>query len=314
MGVSNDILSSLPESLLSAIVSFLPFKEAVRTSILSKDWVNVYKSTRKIEFNELFFVNVDQSPEIVDAQRRAFSDFVRKWIEKHREDVIDKFSLTILIPEFFCELIDQCFRFALRNGVKDLELDFTYQPYDIVSAVVVLPTYFYGCSGFESLKLYACEFVASQCVNFHSLKKISLGYMGIKLHAIKALLTNCEKLESLSFLKCWNSEGDFILNEEYLGLKKLVINRCDFKFNIFRVNALNLKVFNYHGLMIRFAVDIQSPALDEVNLDFSLEYRCQGHGSYLYKFLKEFSSAKVMTVCSYLLQVPFFTFCLFFKI
>jgi len=63
--------------------------------------------------------------------------------------------------------------------------------------------------------------------------------------------------------------------------------------------------------MILFIIDIQSPALDEVNLDFSHEDRCQGHGSYLYKFLKEVSSAKVMTVCSYLLQVPFFTFCLF---
>ena len=310
MGVSNDILSSLPESLLSAIVSFLPFKEAVRTSILSKYWVNVCKSTRKIEFNELFFVNVYQSPEIVDAERKAFSAFARKWIDNHGEDVIDKFSLTIMIPELFSELIVQCVRFALRNGVKDLELDFTYQPCDIVSAVVVLPTYFYGYSGFESLKLYACEFVASRCVNFHLLKEISLGYMGIKLRDIKALLTNCEKLESLSFKKCWNSEGDFILNEEYPGLKKLVINRCDFKFNIFRVNVPKLKVFTYHGLMILFAIDIKSPALDEVNLDFSPEHRGQGHGSYLYKFLKEFSSAKIMTVCSYLLQVPFFTFCL----
>jgi len=211
MAVSNDILSLLPESLLSAIVSFLPFKEAVKTSILSKDWVNVYKSTTKIEFNELFFVKVGESPEIVDAQRRAFSAFARKWIENHAEDVIDKFSLTIGMPELFSELIDQCVRFALRNGVKDLELDFTYQPCVIVDDVVVLPTYFYGYSGFESLKLYACEFVASQCVNFHSLKEISLGYMGIKLRAIKALFTNCEKLESLSFFKCRNSGRDFIL-------------------------------------------------------------------------------------------------------
>ncbi|AES98310.1 F-box/RNI/FBD-like domain protein [Medicago truncatula] len=84
MVVSNDILSSLPESLLSAIISFLPFKEAVRTSILSKDWVKVCKSTTKIEFNELFFVKVA---------------FARKWIENHGEDVIDKFSLTIVMPE-----------------------------------------------------------------------------------------------------------------------------------------------------------------------------------------------------------------------
>ncbi|AES99386.1 putative FBD domain-containing protein [Medicago truncatula] len=57
MGVNIDRFSLLDDSLmLSIIVSSLPFKDAVKTSILSKDWENVCKLTRNIEFNELFFI------------------------------------------------------------------------------------------------------------------------------------------------------------------------------------------------------------------------------------------------------------------
>lgn len=312
MGVSIDMLSWLPDSLLSTIVSSLTFKEAVRTSILSKNWVNICKSTTNIEFNELFFVKYDNSLDIIDAQRRAFSDFTKKWIQNCDQSVIEKFSLSLTLPDIYVQLIDRCLTFALSKGVKHLEIDFTYPTwmednfyYDIYVAMVELPRYVYAYSGIESLKLYSCNFIASEVVNFHSLKEISLGYMRLRLFAIKALLTNCKKLESLSFYKCWNSDDDFDLKEEYLGLKKLVINRCHFKFNILRINAPNLKVFNYHGLMTLFVIDIRSPGLEKVNLDFSLEHGSQGHGHYLYQFLCQLAPAQVLMVCSYLLQVHF---------
>jgi len=314
MGVNIDWFSLLHDSLLSVIVSSLPFKDAVRTSTLSKDWKKVCKLTRNIEFNELFFVKFDQPPEIVHAQRMAFLEFMKKWIENHGENVIDKFSLTMSAPKVFSEDIDRCITFAIRNGVKDLELDFTSPTwikdkfyYNNFVASVDLNSYVYEYSGLESLKLYSCDFSASEMVNFHSLKEISLGFMKVSISAIEALLTNCEMLESLNFYMCWSLDEDFILKGEYLGLKKLVINKCHFKSSTFRINAPNLKVFDYHGSL--FDIDIQSPALDEVNLEFSLEHGCQGHGSYyLHKLLKDLPSPRVMTVCSYWLQVLCFTF------
>ncbi|RHN56990.1 putative F-box domain, leucine-rich repeat domain, L domain-containing protein [Medicago truncatula] len=308
---SIDRFSLLHDSLLSIIVSSLPFKDAVKTSTLSKDWENVCKLTRNIEFNELFFIKFDQPHEIVHSQRMAFLDFMKKGIENHGENAIDKFSLTMSAHNVFSEDIDRCIRFAIRNEVKDLELDFTSPTwnkdefyYNNFVASVDLSSYVYEYSGLQSLKLYSCDFSASEMVNFHSLKEISLGFMRVSICAIEALLTNCEMLESLNFYKCWSLD-EFILKGEYLGLKKLVINRCHFKSSTFRINAPNLKVFDYHGSL--FDIDIQSPALDEVNLDFPLELGCQSHGSYyLHKLLKDLPSPRVMTVCSYWLQVLFF--------
>ena len=245
----------------------------------------------------------------------AFLDFMKKWIENHGENAIDKFSLTMSTPKVFSEDIDRCITFAIRNGVKDLELDFTSPTwikdkfdYDNFVASVDLPNYVYGYSGLESLKMYSCDFVPREMVNFCSLKEISLGFMRIGLCATKALLSNGEMLESLNLYKCWSLNDDFILEEEYLGLKKLVIKKCNFKLNIIKVNAPNLKVFNYHGSTF-VVVDIQSYVLDEVNLKVSLSQGFFGPGGFyqIYRLLKEVASARVMTVCTYLLQVLSFS-------
>ncbi|KAL5102505.1 hypothetical protein RYX36_006832 [Vicia faba] len=309
MGVYVDRLSSLPEPLLSAIVSSLSFQEAVRTSILSKNWVNICKSTTNIEFNELKFVRFDQSPENIDAQRRAFSAFTKKWIENRTEDAVVNFSLRISKPELFNQLINRCIEFAIRNGVKNLELDFTYPSwvkdgfyYDVYITSFDLPTCIYDYGRIEYLKLYSCNFITSAITKFHSLKEISLGYMKLSLCTIKTLLSNCEKLESISLSNCWSSDN-FNLNEKYPKLKKLIINQCHFKLDILRVNAPNLRIFNYHGLMMNYVADIQSPRLHEANLDFSPEYGSQGHGTHLYNLMKEFISVRIMVVCSFMLQV-----------
>ncbi|AES99383.1 putative F-box domain-containing protein [Medicago truncatula] len=67
MGVNIDRFNLLHDSFLSIFVSSLPFKDAARTSILSKDWKKVCKLTRNIEFNELFFIKFDQTHEIVQS-------------------------------------------------------------------------------------------------------------------------------------------------------------------------------------------------------------------------------------------------------
>ncbi|KAI9118763.1 hypothetical protein K1719_010208 [Acacia pycnantha] len=56
--------SELPEKVLSHILSFLPTKEAVRTSVLSKRWEYIWTSIPKLRFHHHFtepsmdFVNI----------------------------------------------------------------------------------------------------------------------------------------------------------------------------------------------------------------------------------------------------------------
>jgi len=50
-----DIISKLPESLITCILSSLPLKDAVRTSVLSKKWLLRWTSITKLELDDIVF-------------------------------------------------------------------------------------------------------------------------------------------------------------------------------------------------------------------------------------------------------------------
>ncbi|KAK7385948.1 hypothetical protein VNO78_31947 [Psophocarpus tetragonolobus] len=313
MPLSLDRFSSLPIELLLTILSLLPFKEAVRTFVLSKKWLDmkIYKSLRNIEFNEFFFVKLDRSDETREAQRKAFLEFIKIWIENHEGTLMDKFSLRLSTPANVAQIVYQCVVFATQHKVKDLELDFVdadqYENddgyFDNYEAKFELPKQVYEHQILESLKLYACSFIETEIVNFHSLKEISLGWMEVSISAIKTLLLNCEKLQSLSFKRCWNSEKFDLGEEEIMALTKLVLNECRFEIDCFKVNAPNLKIFKYSGWMNFCTTKIHSLAMEEGELDFSHEYLFEGFGDPLYNLVKELRTVRVLTVCSFVLQV-----------
>ncbi|XP_057440780.1 putative F-box/LRR-repeat protein At1g56400 [Lotus japonicus] len=311
MAPNQDRFSSLPQSLLYTIVSLISFKEAVRTSILSKSWIDIFKSTSNIEFDEVFFVKDDQTYQIRQSQRKVFLEFMTLWITNHKETIGNKFSLRLSMPEKAKRVVRKCIAFATRYGVKDLELDFCDPKLDCYlstnyinhEALFELPAHVYGHTCLESLKLFSCSFVEAELLNFHALKEISLGWMEVKLTTIKTLLSNCEALESLSLKRCWNSY-DFDLGEENPRLRKLIVDRCMFRSNsrYFIVNAPNLRYFYYSGLNNNFLVmDVRSLVMEEEILDFCIEF--EGHAIFLYKLVKDISGASILTVCNYFFQV-----------
>lgn len=313
MAPSIDMLSMLPDSLLSTIVSLLPFKEAVRTSLLSKSWSDISKATTNIEFNELFFVKSDQPIETREAQRRAFLDFMTFWMDNHPETIIDKLSLRLTNLENAVDVVERCIAFSTLYKAKELEIDFSHPNwdndrffYDIHDAFFELPIYFYGNNNnLKYLKLYSCSFESDLLLNFCSLREVSLGWMKVSIDDVKALLSNCEMLESLSMKRCW-SLNNFDLGEEKLRITKLVLDKCHFGFDVFKVNAPHLRFFHYAGVMTFFAIELRALAIEEAILDFSLEYGFEGHGLFLYTLLDDLYTAKVLTLCSYSLQVFIF--------
>lgn len=310
MDVSSDFFSVLPLHLLPFILSFLPFKDAVRTSVLSKKWLNICKSTTNVEFNELFFVSLDQPHEARQVQRKTFLDFIKFWVENHEGTVVDKFSLRLSNPGNDGEIIGQCVAFATRRGVKDLTLDFADANrneemvyFDDYEAMFKLPPEVYNHTRLESLKLYSGNLVQTEILNFHALKELSLGWMEVTISVIKALLSNCNMLESLSFKKCWSTDKFDLGEEEQTRLRKLVIDKCCFEFDFFWVNAPNLKIFKFCGLMNFFTTKIHSLLLEEVDLDFGPEYGFEGLGHPLCNLVETLSNTRVLSVCNFVLQV-----------
>ncbi|CAK8572998.1 unnamed protein product [Lathyrus sativus] len=299
-----DLFSLLPESLLLAIVSFLPFKEAAaRTCILNKKWLKIWQSGTDINFDENFFVD-STSDEIKQAQRKVFIDFITNWIAHFTERNINKFSLKISNPQSCSNTIESCVEFAAQRRVKDLTLDFSGKKNfnnNNNNALFPMPTQVYQLSSsLETLKLISCGFDVPDSLNFNALRDLSLRWIDVKIETLKTLLSNCKTIQSLSLEKCRGLQH-FDLGYVPISLRSLVVNKCEIELDYLSFNAPILEYFKYSGLV--FTSDINASDIEEVEIDFALESRFNDCGNELCKILLDFSAAKILKLCSYLLQV-----------
>ncbi|KAF5478863.1 hypothetical protein F2P56_005391 [Juglans regia] len=305
-----DMFSRLTDEILLIIIFFLPFKEAARTCVLSKRWRHIWRETKNIDFDERFFVGVGESQERQETQRQIFIDFARQWMKNYKKTGIDKFRLSCLKPVNFREDVERCIAFAISHNVKVLDLDFSdpilweEDGFSNHEALFDLPMNVYGHVVLESLKLFSCSFRVSDFMNLKALKHVSLGWLQLKVSFIESLLLNCPLLESLSLTKCWNLEH-LRINGPNLRLRSLVIDKCNFlRDHWFDIEAPNLRFLKYSGVVGIFDIEINRNYMEEADLDFGLEFEVdEAVGNLLHKLLEQLYPIRVLTVCSYMLQV-----------
>ncbi|KAK7343928.1 hypothetical protein VNO77_13059 [Canavalia gladiata] len=303
-----DMFSLLPESLLCVIISFLPFKEAARTCILSKRWLRIWERTRNMEFNELFFVKLGESNEAKEAQKRVFLSFITHFIAHYKDKFVDKFSLKVSDPQSCGDTIELCAAFATQHGVKELRLDFSNPTWDenenleMYDTLFQLPKHVYRHESLEALKLYSCGFAMLDLCNFKALKDVSLGWIEVDAYALKTLLYTCKKIENLSLKKC--NLKHFDMGDQELGLRKLVIDKCLFlgdDFIIFK--APNLVFLKYYGVVGFYEIDVRPYVMQEADIDFAqLMPIYEECGDDICHLLQYLSSVRVLTLCSFTLQ------------
>ncbi|XVF34049.1 hypothetical protein REPUB_Repub18cG0023500 [Reevesia pubescens] len=310
MAGKRDLFMELPECLLYIIISFLPFKEAARTSILSKRWLKVWHGTRNVEFVESFFVNPEESDASKAMKRRVFIDFVQQWVGSYSEPSIDKFALIFSKPGEFVSDMKNFIEFAIAKNVKGLSLDFSDPTWmednpENHKPLFDLPSHVYEHGVvLESLKLFLFKIDMPAFKNFNLLRDLSLGWIELNEESLKTLLQNCPLLDSLSLTKCWNIKQFFLSDQPSSLLKKLVIDKCSFRESTWICigNSPKLRIFKYSGRVGNFVLDYLC-CLEEADLDFGLESTCGVAGHFLYSLLLDLFSVTSLTVCSYMLQV-----------
>ncbi|KAK9733886.1 hypothetical protein RND81_04G098800 [Saponaria officinalis] len=116
-----DRISSLPDELLGHVLSFLPTRLAVTTSILSTRWRYLFTLTTCLSFEDRpsygSYGNHEES-EIIEAAR-CFKEFVDKVVESHRISPIKKFSL-VCHGTYDKSDLNRWFTNALQKGVQEL--------------------------------------------------------------------------------------------------------------------------------------------------------------------------------------------------
>lgn len=86
-----DKISSLPDDVLCHILSFLPTKHAVATSILSSRWVNLWAFLSIIDLDNSLYLN----PLKKESNSLAFLDFVERVLSLNKSQTVSKFRLHI---------------------------------------------------------------------------------------------------------------------------------------------------------------------------------------------------------------------------
>lgn len=266
-----------------------------------------------IAYNEKFFVDSTcDDDETKLSQRKVFINFITNSISHYTNHDVNKFTLKLSNPQTCSDTIERCIIFATQRGVKELTLDFSNPKlnennFDNHDVLFHLPKHIYQLgSSLESMKLYSCGFsMPEYFFKFSALKDVSLGYIEVRIDTLKTLLSSCRTIENLSLEKCWNLKH-FDLGDEPIRLKKFVVDKCNIDSEYLKLNAPNLKYFKYCGVVFTSDINLRPHVIEEADIDFALESEFYERGNELCKILQDLFPAKILRVCSYLLQVHFF--------
>ncbi|KAJ7943257.1 F-box/FBD/LRR-repeat protein [Quillaja saponaria] len=206
-----DLISDLPQSIIESILTQLPIRDAVRTSILSSKWRYKWTTLTQLVFDEECVPRNERT-----LFQKSLVNFVTHVLFLH-QGPIHKFQISASYLQS-CPDIDQWILFLSRNDIKELGLEFGEGQWFRV------PSCLYNCKKLTQLALVRCEL--DPPINFNgfiSLKSLNLHQVLVPPDAIENIICSCPCLESLSLsyfdslslnihapnLKCLYLEGEF---------------------------------------------------------------------------------------------------------
>ncbi|KAK8486681.1 hypothetical protein V6N11_035005 [Hibiscus sabdariffa] len=211
----DDRISNLPDSVLSRILSSLPIKDAVSTSILSTRWRHLYAYMLNLD------VDVHLFRHFPPRTLNSFMNFMYKQLFLHTEGRIEHFRLHhIIIPGMHDSNVCGWISAVLWRGVKEIDLVFTRS-----SSYFPLPTVLLFTSKTLVRMKLALPYV--MVVPIHvclpCLKTLVLQIIQFEDgDSVKRLISSCPVLEDLSMFYC-NMQNISNLKISNPSLKRLTI-------------------------------------------------------------------------------------------
>ncbi|KAM7258102.1 hypothetical protein ACFE04_013843 [Oxalis oulophora] len=213
MGQCIDRISKLPDEVLCCVLSQLPTKEAVATSVLSKRWEHIWTSTPNLDFSDCLLRSKDYETEIW-----MFKDYVDNVLFHHDGAVIEKCSLSCY-SRYASDYLYAWICAVMCCGVQEFILNSTR----LESEIKDFPWTVFTCKTLVVLKITG-RFILNlpSCIlpNLKTLHLDSVIY--VDDDSVQRLFSGCPSLEELDIRRSsW--DGMLILNVSIPLLKRLSI-------------------------------------------------------------------------------------------
>ncbi|XP_058735914.1 F-box/FBD/LRR-repeat protein At1g13570-like [Vicia villosa] len=211
-----DRLSSLPDLIIEKILSYIPIKEAVGTSVLSHKWINKWCTLPSLVFDtDCFSIKASEDPSIFS---KKFVKMVDHVLLVHYGPVkvfkiCDyKFNRLSLKTDVVDRWILHLTRRSIQELVLEVWIDKKYQ----------IPRCLFSCQGLRCLELYWCWLKPpTKFEGFKNLKSLGLYDVTISQDDFENLIFSCSLLESLTLMKV---NGVSRINIHAPNLKELNIS------------------------------------------------------------------------------------------
>ncbi|KAJ0445022.1 putative F-box domain, leucine-rich repeat domain superfamily, F-box-like domain superfamily [Helianthus annuus] len=185
-----DVISKMPDNVVTHILDRLPLQDAVRTSILSRNWRLKWTTLSQLVFDKNFFeyllkTKSENNYEKIISRillnlRGAITKFVL-YIEEQSYAILDD------------EDVNHWMLFLSSKGVKDISLCKENGPR------LWLPTHLFSCLELKHLKLNYCDFDPPSSFNgFPNLLSLELHIVRFESGKFVEFFTQCPVLETLT--------------------------------------------------------------------------------------------------------------------
>lgn len=258
-----DKISALPESLLQHIMSFLPFKDAVRTSVLSKTWEKAWSTFPVLEFDEDLFErdllemsSAHRDDKKYNQIRGKLLNYWGKVLQtRHRNKIsVHKFILKMRLLSD-TELSDRCICYAVESNVKELKLEMKPDISLQSRLLYNLPHVVLCSKSLNVLELEGCklELPRSNVIELFSLRKLNLFHVNVDDQVVENLIAGCPMIEDLSFQSCQGFKRIKLFGLSKLSKIKVTDNR---ELEEMNVSALNTRSITVQGPTVPSAINI----------------------------------------------------------
>ncbi|CAI0540109.1 unnamed protein product [Linum tenue] len=215
---TGDWISSLPDEILSHILSFLPTKYAVGTSCLSRRWKDLWTGLYELDLDNRDTVlgNTANRDEILQRRDLEFRRFVDRVLREHKDlNSLRRFHLHFAAPN---SKVSPNFLMRLRLAPDESQLEEMDVSFEVNHfCIPCLPDTLYSLNRLKILKLnsVALESTTKGSVLLPSLNMLQLLRVGIKdCESLSSLISGCPVLETLHLENCYYSnrkEGDELI-------------------------------------------------------------------------------------------------------